>query len=143
MESNLTQHFYHKTNLKNHMNLNLLITASLLMLSLAAVRAQNAPVDPVVAVPVIAGGYFVVYPQAPITIIRFDGNSSDIAKVLAATHAGTGVNHDGSAFNSFVRSTSSESYHDNLVDYALRDKNVSEYKKNVKSGKWAGFKNGE
>ena len=94
-------------------------------------------------VPAIAGGYFVVYPQAPVTTIRFDGNSSDIAKVLAAPHVSTSINHDGTAFNSFVRSTSSESYHDNLVDYAQRDKDVSAYKKNVKLGKWKGFRNGE
>jgi hypothetical protein len=121
----------------------LLITASLIMLSIAAVRAQNANAEPVGVVPVIVAGYFVVYPQAPVTTIRFDGNSSDIAKVLGAPHANTSLNHDGAAFNSFVRSTSSESYHDNLVDYAQREKNVSEYKKNVKSRKWGGFKNGE
>jgi hypothetical protein len=120
----------------------LLTAASLLILSLAAVRAQNAPANPQTsATP--AGGYFVVYPQAPIITVRFDGNSEDIAKVLPAPHIGTGFNHDGSAFNTFVRSTSSESYHDNLVDYAQRDKNIAEYKKNVKSGKWIGFRNGE
>jgi hypothetical protein len=130
--------------LKHH--LKLLITASLLILSIAAVRAQTATADPapaVAAVPAIAGGYFVVYPQAPVTTIRFDGNSNDIAKVLGAPHISISLNHDGAAFNSFVRSTSSESYHDNLVDYAQRDKDVSAYKKNVKSGKWRGFTNGE
>jgi hypothetical protein len=116
------------------------------MLSIAAVRAQNvnSTAEPAVAaVPAIAGGYFVVYPQAPVTTIRFDGNSSDIAKILGAPRVSTSLNHDGAAFNTFVRSTSSESYHDNLVDYAQRDKNVSEYKKNIKSRKWRGFRNGE
>jgi hypothetical protein len=122
----------------------LLIAASLLMLSLAATRAQNAIAEPAaVAVPAIAGGYFVIYPQAPVTTIHFDGNSSDIAKILGAPRVSTSLNHDGAAFNSFVRSTSSESYHDNLVNYAQRDKNVSEYQKNVKSRKWRGFRNGE
>jgi hypothetical protein len=121
----------------------LFFVASLFLLNIAAVRAQNAPADPAAPVPVIAGGYYVVYPQVPVTTIRFDGNSSDIAKVLAAPHAGTSLNHDGAAFNGFIRSTSSESYHDNLVDYAQRERNVSEYQKNVKSRKWRGFSNGE
>ena len=120
-----------------------LITASLLMLSIAAVRAQNATPEPAAVLPAIPGGYFVVFPQVPVITIRFDGNSSDIAKVLVAPHAVASLNHDGAAFNSFVRSTSSESYHDNLVDYAQRDKNVSEYKKNVNSRKWREFRNGE
>jgi hypothetical protein len=121
----------------------LLITASLIMLSIATGRAQNAAPGPTPASSIPLGGYFVVYPQAPIITVRFDGNSEDIAKVVAVPHASTIFNHDGKAFNTFVRSTPSESYHDNLVDYAQRDKNVAEYKKNVKSGKWIGFRNGE
>lgn len=121
----------------------LLITASLMMLSLAAVRAQNAAPNPTPVSATPVGGYFVVYPQAPIITVRFDGNSEDIAKVLPAARPSAGLNHDGSAFNTFVRTTSSESYHDNLVDYARRDKDVAEYQRNVKSGKWIPFKNGE
>jgi hypothetical protein len=125
---------------KNQMKL--LLTASLFMLSLAALRAQSATGNPSVTSPPL-GGYFVVYPQAPIITIRFDGNSDDIAKVSAAPHVGTSLNHDGSAFKSFVRSTSSESYQDNVVDFAQRDRNIAEYRKNVKAGKWIPFRNGE
>ena len=118
----------------------LLTSAFFLVLSIAAVRAQNAAVTPSPTGP--AAGYFSVFPQAPLVTIRFDDKSEDIAKVTAP-HTSTIFNHDGKAFNGFVRSTSSESYDDTLVDYARLDKNRAEYKKNVKSGKWHRFVNGE
>ena len=119
----------------------LLTTAFLIVLSVVALRAQTATTNPQPAT--AAAGYLAVFPQAPLIAIRFDGNSEDIAKVLAVSHAGTSYNHDGTAFKSFVRSTSSESYNGNVVDYDQRNKNVLQYKRNVKSGKWIGFANGE
>jgi hypothetical protein len=119
----------------------LLTTAFLIVLSVVALRAQTATTNPQPAAS--AAGYLAVFPQAPLIAIRFDGNSEDIAKVLAASRVGTGYNHDGTAFKGFVRSTSSESYNGNVVDYDQRNKNVVQYKKNVKSGKWIGFVNGE
>jgi hypothetical protein len=154
----------------------LLPTAFLIILSIISSRAQTAPGDASAtgALPAPAsqlgaqlplGGYLVVYPQAPITMIRFDPSSSDIAKkedakgigtvkveasatakrggAFAISYGGTSFNHDGTAFDGFVRPTSSESYNNNVVDSAQRDRNVSQYKKNVKSGKWRGFVNGE
>jgi hypothetical protein len=120
----------------------LIITAFLIVLSVVALRAQTATTNPQQAA-TTAAGYLAVFPQAPLIVVRFDGNSEDIAKVLAASRVGTGYNHDGTAFKSFVRSTSSESYNGNVVDYDQRSKNVLQYKKNVKSGKWIGFVNGE
>ena len=104
------------------------------MLTIAAVRAQNAATNPPATGP--AGGYFVVFPQGPNTVIHFDANSSDIAKAFAVPHVGTSFNHDGAAFKGFIRPTPAESYDDNAVD-------TSEYKKNVQSGKWTKFVNGE
>jgi hypothetical protein len=154
----------------------LLYTVFFIISSIIALRAQTAPVDasatgaqPAPASQLGAqlplGGYLVVYPQAPITTIRFDPSSSDIAKkedtkgtttvkveasatakrggAFAISYGGTSFNHDGTAFDGFVRPTSSESYNNNVVDSVQRDRNVSQYKKNVKSGKWRGFVNGE
>ena len=121
-------------------DMKLLTSAFFLMLSIAAVWAQKAAVTP--SAPGPAAGYSSVFPQAPLVTIRFDGNSEDIAKVTAP-HTSTIFNHDGKAFDGFVRSTSSESYNDNVVDYAQFDKNRAEYKENVKSGKWRRFSNGE
>jgi hypothetical protein len=118
----------------------LLITAFLLVLSVAAVRAQNLTTNAVLTASL--GGYLVVFPQIPVTTIRFDGNSEDIAKIVSA-HASTSLNHDGTAFKAYVRPTSSESYNANVVDYAEREKNVAEYQKNVQAGKWTRFVNGE
>jgi hypothetical protein len=119
----------------------LVVSVFLLMSSIAAVEAQTANVN----LPAISplGGYAVIYPQAPLVTIRFDGNSEDIAKVITASRPGPTFNHDGSAFKGYVRSTSSESYYANAVDYDQREKNVAEYKRNVKSGKWVRFVNGE
>jgi hypothetical protein len=119
----------------------LLITGFLLILSIAAVQAQNATTNAILTAPL--GGYLVVFPQTPVTTIRFDGNSEDIAKIISGTHASTSFNHDGTAFKAYVRPTSSESYNANVVDYAQRDKDVAEYQKNVQSGKWTRFVNGE
>jgi len=118
----------------------LLTTALFLVLSIAAVQAQTATVNPPASGP--PTGYLGVFPQAPLITIHFDGNSEDIAKVTVPL-VSTRFNHDGKAFTSYVRSTSSESYYDNVVDYAQFNKNAAEYKKNVKSGKWRGFVNGE
>jgi hypothetical protein len=120
----------------------MLTTAFFFFLIIAAARAQTAAaISPVAAAPL--GGYLVVFPQGPLTTIRFDGNSEDIAKVLSASRTNSSFNHDGKAFNSYVRSASSESYSANVVDYAQRDRNVAEYKNNVKSGKWIRFVNGQ
>lgn len=123
----------------------LLTTALFLVLSIAAVRAQIATVNPPASP--LAGlatmGYLAVFPQAPLITVRFDGNSADIAKVVTVPQSGTSYNHDGTAFKGYVRSTSSESYNDSVVDYAQFDRDVAEFKKNVKSGKWRGFINGE
>lgn len=78
-----------------------------------------------------------------IVTVRYDPNSSDIAKKENPPTISPLFNHDGKAFAGFVRSTPSESYYDNVVDYARRNESVSEYKKNVQSGKWRGFANGE
>ena len=137
----------HPINGINHMKL--LTIAFLLVLSIGAVQAQTAtanppaaPAPPPSAVPLVAG-YLVVFPQVPLLTIHFDATSEDIAKAIVVPHAGTSFNHDGKAFSGYVRSTSSESYNDNVVDYAQFDKNVTEYEKNVKAGKWHGFVNGE
>jgi hypothetical protein len=123
-----------------------LAIAFLLSLNIAAVQAQTAAVSPSTAVNPTGtgplGGYLVVFPQAPVTTVRFDGNSEDIAKV-PAPHVSTAFNHDGTAFNSFVRSTPSESYNANVVEYDQHEKNVAEYQENVKSHKWTRFVNGE
>jgi hypothetical protein len=116
-----------------------LTSALSLMLSIAAVTAQNAGTP---LATVSAAGYFSVFPQAPLVTIRFDSKSEDIAKVTAP-QTSTIFNHDGKAFDGFVHSTSPEFYNDNVVDYAQLDKNRAEYKKNVKSGKWRRFVNGE
>jgi hypothetical protein len=119
----------------------LVITGFLLVLSITALRAQNAAVNP--AVPTVPpGGYLLVYPQAPLVTIRFDGNSEDIAKIVSP-RPGTSFNHDGSAFKGYVRSATSESYNSNVADYAQRNKDIAEYQKNVQSGKWTRFVNGE
>ena len=119
----------------------LLITGFLFVLSITALRAQNAAVNPAMSTGPL-GGYLVVYPQAPLVTVRFDGNSEDIAKALSL-HPATGFNHDGTAFRGYVRSATSESYSSNLADYAQRDKDIAEYQKNVQSGKWTRFVNGE
>jgi hypothetical protein len=126
----------------NHLDIfmKLLITGFLLVLGISAVQAQNATTNAVLSAPL--GGYLVVFPQTPVTTIRFDGNSEDIAKIVSAPHAGTSLNHDGTAFKGYVRSTSSESYNANVVDYAERENNVAEYQKNLQSGKWTRFVNG-
>ena len=116
----------------------LLITPFLFLLSVAAVQAQTGP-----ATGIPLAGYFNFFPQPLILSIRFDGNSQDIAKVLPASHTSSVYNHDGAAFSGYVRSTSSESYNANVVDYVQCKKNVEEYKQNVKSGKWTRFVNGE
>jgi hypothetical protein len=117
------------------------ITGFLFVLSITALRAQNTPVNPGTPIAPL-GGYFVVYPQAALVTVRFDGNSEDIAKILSP-HPNTSFNHDGSAFKGYVRSATSESYNSNTTDYAQRDKDISEYQKNVQSGKWTRFLNGE
>ena len=119
----------------------LLFTGFFLILAFSAVQAQNATTNAVLSAPL--GGYLVVFPQKPVTTIRFDGNSEDIAKIVSAPRAGTSLNHDGTAFKTFVRGTSSESYSANVVDYAQRENNIAEYQKNVRSGKWIRFVNGE
>ena len=78
-----------------------------------------------------------------IVTVRYDPNSSDIAKKETPPAPSPLFNHDGKAFAGFVRSTPSESYYNNVVDYDQRNVSVAEYKKNVKSGKWRGFVNGE
>jgi hypothetical protein len=119
----------------------LVITGFLFVLSITALRAQNAAMSPgTPAAPL--GGYLVVFPQAPLVTTRFDGNSEDIAKILSP-HPSTSFNHDGSAFKAYVRSTTSESYNSDVADYAQRDKEIAEYQKNVQSGKWTRFLNGE
>jgi hypothetical protein len=139
MPANFARHYL------THMKL--LAIASLLLLSISAVRAQTATgasstaVNPLAAAGPL-GGYLVVFPQVPVTTVRFDGNSEDIAKV-PASHVSTAFNHDGTAFNNFVRSTSSESYNANVVEHDHHEKNVAEYQKNVKSHKWSRFVNGE
>lgn len=75
--------------------------------------------------------------------VRFDGNSSDIAKKEPSTVNTSVFNHDGRAFVGYVRSTPSEAYDDNVVDYAQTSRDVAEYRKNIKSGKWREFRNGE
>ena len=122
-------------------HMKLLITGFLLILSISAVQAQNATTNAILSAPL--GGYLVVFPQTPFTTIRFDGNSEDIAKIISVPRAGTRFNHDGTAFKDYVRPTSSESYNANVVDYGQRDKNVAEYQKNVHSGKWTRFANGD
>jgi hypothetical protein len=72
----------------------LLITIFLIVLSVVALRAQTATTNPQQAA-TTAAGYLAVFPQAPLIAIRFDGNSEDIAKVLAASRVSTGYNHDG------------------------------------------------
>jgi len=119
----------------------LVITGFLFVLSITALRAQNTAVNP--GTPTApTGGYLLVYPQAPLVTIRFDGNSEDIAKVLPL-HPSIGFNHDGTAFKGYVRSATSESYNSNGADYAQRDRDIAEYQKNVQSGKWTRFVNGE
>lgn len=78
-----------------------------------------------------------------IVTIRFDPASNDIAKKENVAAVSVRYNHDGKAFLGFVRSTPSEAYYDNVVDYVQRERNVDQYKMNVKSGKWRGFVNGE
>jgi hypothetical protein len=116
----------------------LITTAFLLVLSIAGVRAQTAPAPattPASGIPL--GGYYVVFPTVPSMAIHFDSSSSDIAKAFGAAHtASTAYNHDGGAFKGFVRLRPSESSDDNAV-------NSSEYRKNVQSGKWTKFVNGE
>jgi hypothetical protein len=119
----------------------LVITGFLFVLSITALRAQNAAVNPGTPTAPL-GGYLVVYPQAPLVTVRFDGNSEDIAKVLSP-HPSTSLNHDGMAFNGYVRSATSESYNSSRTDYAQRDKDIAEYRRNVQSGKWTRFRNGE
>jgi hypothetical protein len=118
----------------------LLANPFLLVLSLAAVRAQTAPAPATAAAPAAGfplGGYYVVFPTVPSIAIHFDSSSSDIAKAFSAAHtASTAYNHDGGAFKGFVRLRPSESSDDNAVD-------SSEYRKNVKSGNWTQFVNGE
>ena len=123
-------------------NFKLLTTVFLIMLSIGAVRGQTAAP---IALPdsVSQGGYFLIYPQVPIITVHFDPNSSDIAKKENATTVSSRFNHDGKAFASFVRSAPTESNYDTVVDYAQREKNVDQYKTNVKSGKWREFVNGE
>ncbi len=120
----------------------LVITGFLFVLGITALRAQNAAANPVVQTAPLAG-YFVVFPQAPFTTIHFDGNSEDIAKVLSVPHAGTSFNHDGAACKGYIRSSTSESYNSNEADYAQRDRDIADYQKNVQSGKWTRFVNGE
>jgi hypothetical protein len=128
--------------------MNLFIIALLCMLSVAGARGQNSTVNPPAAaasqaaLTVPLGGYFVIYPQAPLITVHFDGASEDIAKAFSAPRVGANFNHDGAAFKGFVRSTSSESYNENVVDRAQGTLNVAQYKNNVKSGKWIGFANG-
>jgi hypothetical protein len=119
----------------------LVITGFLFVLSITALRAQNVAVNPATSTGPL-GGYLIVYPQVPLITVRFDGNSEDIAKALS-THPSTSFNHDGTAFKGYVRAATSESYNSNVTDYAQRDKDIAEYQKNVQSGKWTRFVNGE
>jgi len=109
----------------------LLTAAFLLALTSAAVRAQTAPA-PASVTPL--GGYYVVFPTPPDTATHFDPNGTDMSKAFGADQ--TGYNHDGEAFKGFVRLRPSESSDDNAVD-------SSEYRKNVRSGKWTKIVNGE
>jgi len=115
-----------------------LAVAFLLALTIAAGRAQTAPAPttaPASGIPL--GGYYVVFPTLPSIAIHFDSGSTDIGKAFGAAHTvSTAYNHDGGAFKGFIRLRPSESSDDNPVD-------SSEYRKNVKSGKWTQFVNGE
>jgi hypothetical protein len=116
----------------------LLTAAFLLVLSIAAGWAQAAPAASAgTATGTPLGGYYVVFPTSPNILIHFDLNSPDIGKAFGAAHAvSTAYNHDGGAFKGFVRLRSAESTGDKTVE-------ASEYRKNVRSGKWTEFLNGE
>jgi hypothetical protein len=146
-----------KTNARK--NMKLLITAFLIMLSSAALHAQEAAAAPAAAAPNHLGyaeetqliklasrdaALKPIYAWArEVVTIHFDPASSDIAKKENAPAISSRYNHDGKAFVGFVRSTSSESYYDNVVDYRQSNKNAVDYKTNLKSGTWRGFVNGE
>ena len=59
------------------------------------------------------------------------------------SHPSTAFNHDGKAFNGFIRSTPSDVNNENATDSTDFDKVRDEYQRNLKSGKWRPFVNGE
>jgi hypothetical protein len=133
-------------------NLKLLATASLIILSSAGLYAQTAPSSHVgyaeeaqlIKLASRESEFKPIYAWArEIVTVRFDPNSSDMAKKGNPPPASSLYNHDGKAFAGFVRSTPSESYYENVVNDAQRDENAAGYRRNVKSGKWRGFVNGE
>jgi hypothetical protein len=65
---------------------------------------------------------------------------NDPVKVGQAAPKGPAWNHNGRAYAEYVRSESSDSYD---YAYAYAQPNCTEYRANLKSGKWHGFVNGE
>jgi hypothetical protein len=99
-----------------------------------------------------------------VVAIHFNPSSSDMAKkeytmdslvkidpgatrmkggAFGTSYSVSGYNHDGKAFDGFARPTPSESYYNNVVDYTQSSRNIAQYNKNVRSGKWHRFVNGE
>jgi hypothetical protein len=73
--------------------------------------------------------------------IHFDP-SKDVVDSSQGPQRTKDLNHDGKAFDAHIWTTH-ESYDDNVVNYAQNRANVALYKKNIKSGVWKKFVNGE
>jgi hypothetical protein len=75
-------------------------------------------------------------------IVNIGFSDKDVVSKEKASHASVGLNHDGKAFDGHIWTTH-ESYNDNVVNYTKNRANVALYKKNIKSGVWKKFVNGE
>jgi hypothetical protein len=89
----------------------------------------------------ITGNLSPIYAWArEIVTVAFSGK--DVVSKEKASHASVALNHDGKAFDGHIWTTHG-AYDDNVVNYAQNRANVALYEKNIKSGVWKKFVNGE
>jgi hypothetical protein len=148
-----------------------LLAAILTMLSCATLHAQDLPEVPAPSIPqakhltyaeeaVLSQRYWrdtavvAAAPESNITanlspifawsreMVTITFSDKDVVSKEKASHASVGLNHDGKAFDGHLWTTHG-SYDDNVVNYAQNRANVALYEKNIKSGVWKKFVNGE